>query len=71
MALRLKRDPNETDEQYEARKRAWIRDYRRERRAAGHDRAGEYVPASPPARMVLTPWTVEPNGVMSRELRGV
>jgi hypothetical protein len=65
-----------TDEEIAAR-RAWIREYRRKRRAAGKDsmgnapRSGEYVPADPAPRMVLTPWRVEPNGVMSRQLRGV
>jgi hypothetical protein len=58
-----------------ARRRARVREYRRKRRAAGLDgmgnRSGEYIPGAPPVRMVLSPWTVERNGVMSRELRGI
>jgi hypothetical protein len=54
-----------------AAKRAWIREYRRKRRAEGRDTMGNEHRESASVRMVLSPWTVERNGVMSRELRGV
>jgi hypothetical protein len=67
-------DPGETDEQFKARRAAWMKSWRDKKAKpieAKPKRTGEYVPASRPAVMVLSPWTVEPNGVMSRELRGV
>jgi hypothetical protein len=56
--------PGDTDEQLRARRNGKPKRFRA-------PRLGQYRPASGPARMVLSPWTVEPNGVMSRELRGV
>jgi hypothetical protein len=62
----------ETDEQFKARRAEWMRAYNGKRpKRVRAPRIGQYRPASRPARMVLSPWTVEPNGVMSRELRGV
>jgi hypothetical protein len=67
-------EPGETAEQFKARRALYMRDWygkKRKPKKARAPRLGEYVPASRPARMVLSPWTVERNGVMSRELRGI
>jgi hypothetical protein len=64
-------DPGETDEQFKARRAAWMKAWRDSKpKVQRAPRLNTYVP-SDPVRMVLSPWTVEPNGVMSRELRGV
>jgi hypothetical protein len=63
-------DPGETDEQFKARRAAWMKAWKAKRpKKARSPRLHTYRP-SEPARMVLSPWTVERNGVMSRELRG-
>jgi hypothetical protein len=65
-------EPGETDEQFKARRAAWMKAWRNGKpKRVRAPRIGQYRPASRPARMVLSPWTVERNGVMSRELRGV
>jgi hypothetical protein len=64
-------DPGETDEQFKARRAAWMKAWKAKRpKKARPPRLHTYRPSAP-ARMVLSPWTVERNGVMSRELRGV
>ena len=63
---------DETEEQYTARCRAYWRDYRRRRRAAGIDGMGNYWREfAPRVRMVKGPWTEDAHGVLSREVRGV
>lgn len=52
------------------RRRAYFREYRRQRRAAGLDSMGNDEVVIP-VKMIRGPWVQEPNGVMSRELRGV
>jgi hypothetical protein len=65
-------EPGETDEQFKARRAAWMRAYNAKKpKRVRAPRPGQYVKADRPARMVLSPWTVDRNGVMSRELRGV
>jgi hypothetical protein len=65
-------EPGETDEQFKARRAAWMKSWRDSKpKRVRAPRVGTYRPASRPARMVLSPWTVERNGVMSRELRGI
>ncbi|MGE0629158.1 MAG: hypothetical protein AB7O43_15135 [Hyphomicrobiaceae bacterium] len=52
------------------RRRAYFREYRRQRRAAGLDGMGNEKVVIP-VEMIRGPWVQESNGVMSRELRGV
>ena len=55
----------------EERKRAWIREYRRKRRAAGKDSMGNEHRDTLTVRRVLSEWKVDQHGNLSRELRGI
>jgi hypothetical protein len=57
------------DQTAEERKRAWYREYRRKRRAAGIDGMGNDEVVIE-VHMNRSPW-IEVDGVLSREVRGI
>lgn len=53
------------------RERAYSREYRRRRRAAGLETMGNEHRKRAPVQMVMAGWVLDAHGVLSREVRGV